>query len=392
VTFKYDVVVAGHICLDITPTFAIASKGDIAEIFQPGKLLKVGNAVLGTGGAVSNTGIALSKLGLKVSYMSSVGQDEFGEIIIEKMAEYGNVKGFFRNEEVGSSYSVILAMPAIDRIILHNPGCNDYFTAENINWEIVSSARLFHLGYPPIMRSLYADDGVEMASILRKVRSLGVATSVDMALPDPNSEAGLINWEEWFKNVLPHVDLFMPSIEEMLLFTDRNRWQQLRGEKGDFVDFVPIVTYREIADNLLELGCRVVILKAGRRGMYMMTGQSDKIAQVRLFTQSDCDAWTDRELWGASYHVEDIQSATGAGDSAAAGVLSAILRGKSVEETLQFGNCLGYQNLMALDTVSGIGTYEDTESLLTDLTSAPVDFLDDRWSRTSSKGIWERRS
>ena len=180
-TSNNDVVVAGHICLDITPKFQIAGKQNIEETFQPGKLLKVGDAVLGTGGAVSNTGIALSKLGFSVSYMSSVGQDGFGEIIVEKMAEYGNVDGFFRNREVGSSYSVILALPTIDRIILHNPGCNDYFTDENIDWAIVSTARLFHLGYPPIMRSLYLDDGMELANILRKARSLGVSTSVDMA-------------------------------------------------------------------------------------------------------------------------------------------------------------------------------------------------------------------
>ncbi len=385
-------MVAGHICLDITPKFQIAGKQNIEETFQPGKLLKVGDAVLGTGGAVSNTGIALSKLGFSVSYMSSVGQDGFGEIIVEKMAEYGKVDGFFRNREVGSSYSVILALPTIDRIILHNPGCNDYFTDDNIDWAIVSTARLFHLGYPPIMRSLYLDDGMELANILRKARSLGVSTSVDMALPDPKSEAGMMNWQPWFANVLPHVDFFMPSIEEMVLFTDRKRWQQFRDEDADFVDIVPIAMYQDIADTLLELGCRVIILKAGQRGMYLKTAKSEQFSQVKSFGNIDCTAWSERELWGSSYLADSIQSATGAGDSAVAGILAAILHGLSVEETLQFGNCLGYQNLLALDTVSGIGTYKDTESLLEILEPAPASFLDNSWSRTSSKGIWEWRS
>ena len=391
-TSNNDVVVAGHICLDITPKFQITGKQNIEETFQPGKLLKVGDAVLGTGGAVSNTGIALSKLGFSVSYMSSVGQDGFGEIIVEKMAEYGNVDGFFRNREVGSSYSVILALPTIDRIILHNPGCNDYFTDENIDWAIVSTARLFHLGYPPIMRSLYLDDGMELANILRKARSLGVSTSVDMALPDPKSEAGVMNWQPWFANVLPHVDFFMPSIEEMVLFTDRKRWQQFRDEDADFVDIVPITMYQDIADTLLELGCRVIILKAGQRGMYLKTAKSQQFSQVKSFGNIDRTAWSERELWGSSYLADSIQSATGAGDSAVAGILAAILHGLSVEETLQFGNCLGYQNLLALDTVSGIGTYKDTESLLEILEPAPASFLDNNWFRTSSKGIWEWRS
>lgn len=391
-TSNNDVVVAGHICLDITPKFQITGKQNIEETFQPGKLLKVGDAVLGTGGAVSNTGIALSKLGFNVSYMSSVGQDGFGEIIVEKMAKYGNVDGFFRNREIGSSYSVILALPTIDRIILHNPGCNDYFTGENIDWAIVSAARLFHLGYPPIMRSLYLDDGMELANILRKARSLGVSTSVDMALPDPKSEAGMMNWQPWFANVLPHVDFFMPSIEEVLLFTDRKRWQQFRDEDADFVDLVPIAMYQDIGDTLLELGCRVTILKAGHRGMFMKTAESGQISQVKLFGDMECTAWSDRELWGASYLADNIQSATGAGDSAVAGILAAILHGLSVEATLQFGNCLGYQNLLALDTVTGIGSYKETESLMKTLEPTPASFLDSSWSLTSSKGIWESRS
>ncbi|NIR51464.1 carbohydrate kinase family protein, partial [candidate division KSB1 bacterium] len=243
---NYDVVVAGHICLDITPKFPGKGRLDIGNILKPGKLLKVGDAVISTGGAVSNTGIALSKLGCKVSYMSSVGHDEFGDIIVEKMARYGSVECFLRNEQISSSYSVILAIPSIDRIILHNSGCNDHFSVKNINWEIVAAARLFHLGYPPIMKSLYENDGAELANILKTVKAMGISTSLDMALPDPDSEAGLMNWSTWFRNVLPHVDFFMPSIEEMQLLLDRNQWQKLRALNIDFVDSVPLISYYDI--------------------------------------------------------------------------------------------------------------------------------------------------
>ena len=52
----FDVVVAGHICLDIIPTIP----HERIE-FEPGRLLQVGPAVLSTGGAVSNTGLALHR-------------------------------------------------------------------------------------------------------------------------------------------------------------------------------------------------------------------------------------------------------------------------------------------------------------------------------------------
>lgn len=387
---NFDVVVAGHICLDITPKFGGIVDYDIKVFMQPGKLHKVGDVVLSTGGAVSNTGIALSKLGCNVSYMSSVGHDEFGDIIIKKMARYGSVEGFLRNEQISSSYSVILAIPSIDRIILHNSGCNDYFSVENINWEIVASARLFHLGYPPIMKSLYENDGVELANILKTVKTMGISTSIDMALPDPNSEAGQMDWSEWFRNVLPHVDFFIPSIEEMLLFLNRDQWQKLRAMNGDFVGAVPIISYYDISQKLLDFGCKVVILKAGNRGMYLKSSDSARMAEIKLLEKDKLESWSNRELWGASYDIETILSATGAGDSAVAGVLVALLGGKSAEETLRWGNCLGYQNLRALDTVSGIGTYKETEALLKNLTPASLDFLDNSWSPTSSIDIWER--
>ena len=57
---KDVVVVAGHICLDIIPTFAQRA-GGVAELFNPGALIEVGPVVLSTGGAVSNTGLALHK-------------------------------------------------------------------------------------------------------------------------------------------------------------------------------------------------------------------------------------------------------------------------------------------------------------------------------------------
>ncbi|NIV70787.1 MAG: hypothetical protein GWN41_11855 [Phycisphaerae bacterium] len=67
------------------------------------------------------------------------------------------------------------------------------------------------------------------------------------------------------------------------------------------------------------------------------------------------------------------------------------MHSSSAEGTLRWGNCLGYQNLRALDTVSGIETYNETEALLINLRPASVDFLDDSWYPTSCIDIWERK-
>ena len=53
------------------------------------------------------------------------------------------------------------AVPGIDRIFLHNPGANDSFRSEDIPEKMLEEA-LFHFGYPPIMRSMYENDGEEL--------------------------------------------------------------------------------------------------------------------------------------------------------------------------------------------------------------------------------------
>lgn len=385
----YDVVAAGHLCLDIIPPFTAASRA-AGQLLQPGKLLHVGPAVLSTGGAVSNTGIALSKQGCRVAFMAQVGDDAFGRIIIAKMSAWGETAGIAVDPEHGSSYSIVIAPPGVDRIFLHHPGCNDFFSAQRLDWEIVPAARVFHLGYPPLMRALYADDGRGLGEMLARIKSLAVTTTLDMAMPDPDSEAGRISWRNWLRQVMPHVDVFMPSIDEMLLLWDRNEWESCRQRGGSFVETVELARYREIAAGLLALGCGVVILKAGPRGLYCRTNHAERLREIPLLASATAQSWANRELWAAAFEHDNPQSAAGAGDAAAAGILVALLHGKSLAETLQFGNCLGYQNLRALDTVSGIGTLAETQALLPVLPVQETPFLDEHWRVTNQRGVWER--
>lgn len=100
--------------------------------------------------------------------------------------------------------------------------------------------------------------------------------------------------------------------------------------------------------------------------------------------------WANRELWSAAFADENIQSAAGSGDCAVAGFLTALLHAKSLEEILQFGNCLGWQNLRALDTVSGVSTLAETELLLKKLHPVTTPFLDQSWRATACAGVLER--
>ena len=64
------IVVAGHICVDLTPVFPPGKKGSVRELLVPGRLLQMEGMDIHTGGAVSNTGLALKKLGASVDLMT----------------------------------------------------------------------------------------------------------------------------------------------------------------------------------------------------------------------------------------------------------------------------------------------------------------------------------
>ena len=165
-----DAVVAGHICLDIIPSLA----GD-RFVFSPGHLLKVGPPILSTGGPVSNTGLAMHKLGVATRLMGKVGDDFFGRTIQRIIEKYSPslTQGMIEVHGETSSYSIILDSSDADRMFLHCPGCNDTFGAGDIDFGSVSSARLFHFGYPPVMKRTIERDGAELVELFQKSQGHG---------------------------------------------------------------------------------------------------------------------------------------------------------------------------------------------------------------------------
>jgi sugar/nucleoside kinase (ribokinase family) len=357
-----DVTAAGHICLDIIPKFPDSAGKTIAEIMRPGKLVNVEEAAVSTGGPVSNTGIGLAILGLQVQFVTQVGDDYFGQAISSRLEKSGYSEGVKIAKGQHSSYTIAIAPPGIDRIFLHNPGTNNTFTSDSFDAELVKRARVFHLGYPPLMRGLYANDGEELTKTFKKAKLAGATTSLDMSLPDPASESGRANWDLILQKTLPYVDIFLPSIEEGMFFHQRDRFMALSQQTGGgtIIDLLKGSDYTQLADAFLAYGARMVALKSAHRGWYLKTGSKDRLAGMGPARPADLDAWADREMWCSAYHVEKIASATGSGDSSIAGFLTAYLRGEPIERCLLCANCVGAQNVRVLDALSGIKTWEET--------------------------------
>ncbi len=356
-----DIVVAGHICFDLIPTFPLV-EADYGELLVPGKLVKVSELITSTGGPVSNTGLALKKLGINVQLMGKVGEDFIGEGIITRLREEGLDKGMVVVKGETSSYTIAIAPPNIDRMFLHNPGANDTFGCSDVDFSLIEDAKWLHLGYPPLMEKMYSDDGREMMDIFWRAKKLGTTTSLDMALPDPTSIAGKVNWRIILKNVLPWVDFYLPSLEETCYMLDREKFFEKKKKAGkrDMLEFFNPEELSTMAEELLQLGPALVTLKSGYRGFYVRTADRERMEKILVAKPGDIDNWAERELWSPSFHVEHVAGATGSGDSSIAGFLAAFFRGLSIEETLQYATAVGANNVTAPDALSGIKDWDST--------------------------------
>jgi sugar/nucleoside kinase (ribokinase family) len=154
-------VVAGHICLDIIPYMPPL---DLQAVLKPGALIEIGAAVLSTGGPVSNTGRNLHTLGIKTRLMGKVGDDAFGHIILDliRAQDVDLAQGMIVVPGEVSSYSLVISPQGMDRAFLHCAGANHTFSADDVDYDILRQARLFHFGYPPVMERMYVNDGEQL--------------------------------------------------------------------------------------------------------------------------------------------------------------------------------------------------------------------------------------
>jgi sugar/nucleoside kinase (ribokinase family) len=359
---NYVAVVAGHICLDVIPELFDNTPESLEMMSIPGRLVEIGPVTFSTGGPVSNTGLALHKLGIGTRLMGKVGNDLFGQAVRQIVSSYGPylADGMVVDQTAATSYTVVINPPGRDRILLHCPGANDTFSASDVRYDVVGRARLFHFGYPPLMKLMFTGDEGQLPGIFGRVKELGVTTSLDMALPDPSSAAGRADWTGILKATLPHVDIFAPSIEEILYMIRRDTYNRLYRMMGQ-PDFLPLITpdlLSDLSQELLELGPKIVGLKLGERGFYIRTAGLAAIEAMGHACPADPAVWAHKELWAPCFKV-NVAGTAGAGDATIAGFLTGLLRGLPPEAALTAAVAAGACNVEAVDTLSGLCAWEE---------------------------------
>lgn len=298
-------LVAGHLCLDITPTLPGPAG------LTPGQLYAVGPARTHIGGSVANTGGALARLGVEVSAYACVGDDPFGRLIADELTSLIGPRTHLSTSTAATSYSLVVEPPGSDRTFWHHEGSNATFDPSTILADLPGHD-LVHVGYPGLMESLWRDGGTALARAYAAAQQQRIATSLDVACVDPQSPAGAVDWQAWLATVGPHLDLITPSWDDMV-------------SMGWAAEPFTHRAAETAADALLATGVRIVYLSAGAEGFLLRTAQTPDSSSSDLIVSLD-PSWWGRCTWFPATAIDHPVTTTGAGDTLTAGLLHALLQ------------------------------------------------------------------
>jgi sugar/nucleoside kinase (ribokinase family) len=135
-------------------------------------------------------------------------------------------------------------------------------------------------------------------------------------------------------------------------------------QRGDLFGFLTRDYLSSLADELIEMGAGVVGFKMGEMGMMVKTAGA---ARLGWLTRLGLDpvAYADQRVAHPAF-VVDVVGTTGAGDSAYAGFLAALIRGLDLSAAVRCACAVGACNVEAADATSGVRSWDATTKRLDD--------------------------
>lgn len=298
------VLVADHMC------------APIERLPKQGELILTDQLLLTIGGCASNAGMDMARVGIDVSVCGCVGDDAFGQFIIDTLDGARARTNLIRKlPGVGTAATLIVNVKGEDRRFIHSLGANAKMTVADIPWDEVKRSKVLYVGGYLLMTAL---DQLELAEMFCQARAAGITTVLDVVLPGPGD-----HWSK-VEKILPHTDVFLPNTDEAAFITG------LTDPKAQ-------------ATRFHEAGAGTVVITCGGDGTILCTKDLRLQAEIYRFP---------------------YVGGTGAGDAFDAGYIAGLLQGLGPRECLAWGSVLGGSCVRAISATESVFNRAEAEAYL----------------------------
>jgi len=292
---------------------------------KTGELSAVDQFMKRVAGAELNVATGLARLGLKVGWVSRVGNDSFGQFVLDTLKKEGiETAGVTLDDRYPTGFQLKSKVTdGTDPIVeyFRKGSAASHLSPDDFRADYFTSARHLHLS--GVAAALSESSYALLEHAAKVMKAEGKTLSFDPNLRPVlwKSEAEMV---EKLNRLAFQADWVLPGVKE---------GQILTGEK----------TPEGIADFYLNRGVKAVILKTGADGAWFKTvdGEQGAVAAVK---------------------VENVVDTVGAGDGFAVGVVSALLEGKTLHQAITRGNIIGSLAIQVQGDSEGLPTREQLEA------------------------------
>lgn len=289
---RYDVVALGELLIDFTENGVSAQGNPLLEA--------------NPGGAPCNVLSMLQKLGKKTAFIGKVGDDIFGEMLIQAVKEQGiSTDNLVVDKDVRTTLAFVHTAPDGDRSFsfYRNPGADMMLQWDEVDREIIADSKIFHFGTLSM-----TDKSIE--------------TVTQYALEKAKMEKNLVSFD--------------PNLRPPL-------WKRLEDAKARMWYGITACDILKISDDEVEFLTGAKDIDSGMDHILALCHA--KLICVTMGKNGSRAYYNDKVVCCDSYLQEHTIETTGAGDTFMACILNTVLeRGlddlseQDLQEMLQFAN------------------------------------------------------
>ncbi|MFC1789562.1 carbohydrate kinase family protein [Patescibacteria group bacterium] len=271
-----------------------------------GSKLQVEDTAFCFGGGGTNTAATFAKQGLKVAYFGKVGNDYFGNLILNDLKSFKINTGLvLKSSDKKTNISVVLTYPGEDKTILVYRGASDCLDKKEIPWNKIKNTKWFYL----------APFSGKLANLTEDLLNFAEKNNIKIAM-NPGYKQLILSEEKLIK-IFEKIDILILNREEASLITNISYKKE-----------------KEIFKKLDKLFHGICVMTKGINGVAVSDG---------------------KRVYNAKGIIpKKTVDSTGAGDSFGSAFVSEFIRTQNVISSIQIGVANASSNIEEVGAREGL--------------------------------------